>query len=210
MLQLLMVRHGETDWNLTHRFQGHSDVPLNKNGREQVAAIARRLASEDLHTIYASDLSRAWDTAVAIGDHHTCEIIADPRIREGNFGQWEGMTYAEIETRDPQAVKAWHEDLLNFAPPDGETPLQVAARVAAFNDDLRANHQNETLLLVAHGGALQILICLLLDISIEKFWQFNLDHCSLTKISVYPEGAIINLLNDANHITHKLSSAQSE
>jgi len=205
-----MVRHGETDWNLKGRFQGHSDVPLNSIGRQQSAAIARRLAGEDLHAIYASDLSRAWDTAVAIGNHHECEIIADPRIREGNFGQWEGMTYAEIETRDPQAVKAWHEDLLNFAPPAGETPLQVAARAAAFNDDLRANHQNEALLLVAHGGALQILTCLLLGIPIEKFWQFNLDHCSLTKISVYDEGAIINLLNDTNHIIHKLSSSHSE
>ncbi len=201
MTQLLLVRHGETDWNLAQRFQGHTDVPLNENGRQQAAAIAQHLADEEIHAIYASDLNRASSTATAIAEHHPCEVIAEPLLREGDFGQWEGLTYTEIQARDPEAVRAWHEDLLNFAPPDGETPRQLAERVASFYSNIQAQHHDETLLLVAHGGSLQILICLLLDIPIEKFWQFNLAHCSLSKISIYKEGAIINYLNDINHIT---------
>ncbi|MBC8507673.1 MAG: alpha-ribazole phosphatase [Anaerolineales bacterium] len=200
MLNLLLVRHGETEWNLSQRFQGHSDVPLTNIGQQQAASIARRLADEEIHAIYTSDLSRAWDTAMAISEFHEIDLQSELRLREGNFGQWEGMTYAEIEQSDPEAVKAWHEDLLNFSPPGGETPLQLSRRVTSFYDEIQTKHSDQTLLLVAHGGSLQILICLLLDIPIGKFWQFNLEHCSLSKISIYPEGAIINVLNDTGHL----------
>jgi len=177
MTQLFLVRHGETDWNVTQRFQGQSDVPLNENGHQQAAAIAQRLAAEQIHAIYASDLSRAWDTASAIASHHEIDIAAEPRLREGSFGQWEGATYDELQQRHPEAVKAWHEDLGSFAPPDGETLHQLAARVASFYEHIQTKPQDETVLLVAHGGSLQILICHLLEIPIEKFGmvQFELN-----------------------------------
>ncbi len=201
MTQLLLVRHGETEWNLAQRFQGHTDVPLNEKGRQQAAAIAKRLADEEIHAIFASDLNRAASTASAIAECHSCEVINEPLLREGNFGHWEGLTYAEIQARDPEAVKAWHEGILNFAPPGGETPRQLAERIASFYNKLLARYHDETLLLVAHGGSLQILICQLLDIPIEKFWQFNLSHCSYSSISIYEHGAIINVLNDRGHWT---------
>lgn len=199
MIKLILVRHGETDWNAAQRFQGHSDVPLNMKGQQQAAAIAQRLAGEEIHTIYTSDLRRAMDSAEAIAEHHAAEIIAESRLREGDFGQWEGLTYAEIEARDPEAVAAWHADLLNFAPPDGETPLQMANRIASFLEEIKVRHADETLLLVAHGGSLQILICKLLDIPIGKFWQFSLSHCSYSSISFFEHGAIIHVLNSTSH-----------
>lgn len=206
MLHLLLVRHGETDWNLSQRFQGQSDVPLNEKGHQQAAAIARRLANEEIHAIYASDLSRAWDTAEAIAKNHAREIIAEPRLREGSFGQWEGLTYAELRQREPDAVEAWHEDISSFAPPDGETLYQLAERVDAAYQYIAAKHQDQSVLLVAHGGSLQMLISTLLGLPPISFWQFNLDHCSLSKISIYGEGAIINALNDTNHLMFKRSN----
>ncbi len=204
MTLLLLVRHGETDWNVSQRFQGHTDVPLNEKGRQQAAAIAQRLASEEIHAIYTSDLSRARDTAVEIAEFHQNEISADPRLREGDFGEWEGATYDEIQNNYPELVKAWHEDLVNFAPPAGETPHQLAERVASLYEEIKTKHQDETAILVAHGGSLQILLCIMLNIPIGKFWQFNLAPCSLSQVSVYEEGAIINLLNDTSYLTLNL------
>jgi len=201
MLNLLLVRHGETDWNVTQRFQGQTDVPLNQKGHQQAAAIAQHLASEEIHAIYSSDLSRAWDTAEEIAKNHQCEVVAEPRLQEISFGQWEGMTYDELQQREPEAVKAWHNDIGSFSPPGGETLQQLSVSAAAAYQHISVNHQDQTVILVAHGGSLQMLITNLLGLPPKSFWQFNLDHCSLSKISVYEEGAIINFLNDTNHIT---------
>jgi alpha-ribazole phosphatase len=203
MIKLFLVRHGETDWNINYRFQGQTDVPLNEKGREQAEAITQRLASQEIQAIYASDLSRAWDTAVTIAANHKIEISPEPRLREASFGQWEGSTYAEILTLDPAAIKAWREDIANFSPPGGEILNQIAERVNAVYQEIIANHADQNILLVAHGGSLQILICLLIGLPVENFWQFNLDHCSLSKIFVYDEGAIINLLNDTSHLPNQ-------
>jgi alpha-ribazole phosphatase len=204
MITLYLVRHGETEWNAEQRFQGHSDVPLNENGRRQAEAIAQHLATQELDAIYASDLSRAWDTAAAIAAHHDIELAAEANLREGSFGQWEGLTYAEIEQRDPKAVAAWHEDISSFSPPAGESIHQLHDRVAAAYRQIAARHADQTVLLVAHGGSLQMLICLLLGLPAKSFWQFNLGHCSLSKISIYEAGAIINTINDTNHILETL------
>nr|MBC8331375.1 alpha-ribazole phosphatase [Anaerolineae bacterium] len=191
----------ETDWNLANRFQGQSDVPLNARGHEQAAQLAAHLATEKFNAIYASDLNRAWDTAQAIAAHHTCPLITEPRLREGNFGKWEGCTFDELEKRDPERVKAWMEDVGHFTPPDGETLHELAERVAAAYADIAAKHTNdEIILIVAHGGSMQMLIRHLLNLPINNFWQFHLSHCSVSKIAVYPEGAIINLFNDICHL----------
>ncbi len=202
MTQLILTRHGETDWNVAQRFQGQSDVPLNARGRQQAKQLAARLSNEDLNAIYASDLSRAWETAKAIAAQHDCPLIAEPRLREGDFGEWEGCTFPELEKTDPELVKAWMEDIGHFTPPGGETLHEVAARIAAAYADIAQKHtQDETTLIVAHGGSLQMLIRHLLELPVDKFWQFHLSHCSISKIAVYPEGAIINLFNDTCHLS---------
>ena len=201
-MKFILTRHGETDWNIAHRFQGQSDVPLNARGREQARQLATHLATEKFDAIYTSDLSRARDTAKAIATHHDCLLIAEPRLREGNFGEWEGCTFPELEKLDPERVKAWMEDVGHFTPPVGETLHELAERVAAAYADIAAKHTNdEIILIVAHRGSMQMLIRHLLNLPITKFWQFHLSHCSITKIAVYPEGAILNLFNDTCHLS---------
>jgi alpha-ribazole phosphatase len=195
MTRLLLVRHGLTDWNAAQRFQGQHDVPLNATGQQQAAALAERLAGEPLQALVASDLQRARATAAAIAARHTCPMLFEPRLREISFGAWEGLTYAEIAATHPEVLAAWEKNILENAPPGGETLAQLAGRVQAVLDDLLVAHAGETLLLVAHGGTLQVLICLALGLPPEKYWQFHLLPGSLSEIAIYPQGGILNLLN---------------
>lgn len=204
MTRFLLARHGLTDWNAGSRFQGQTDLALNETGLEQVGALGRCLASEPLAAIYTSGLRRARQTVQAVlaarPEQARCPVFEDSRLTEISFGDWEGLTYTEIQQRDPQALQNWLDDLYHVAPPGGESLQNMAARVqAAFQDMLKAYPQG-TVLIVAHGGPLQTLICQALQVPAHKFWQFHLAPASLSDLSIYPEGAILNLLNATSHL----------
>ncbi len=206
--RLLIIRHGQTDWNQKGRFQGQSDLPLNSLGLRQVQAAgwaaAQALNGEQPQAIYASDLRRAWQSAeavhTALPNNVSIPLIAEPRLREMSFGDWEGMTYAEIQARYSGALQRWEADLENIAPPNGETLRQMVERVQAALNDLLQAHPNGTTLLVGHGGPLQLLIALMLGLPPARFWQIHLSNASLSELRIYPEGAILNLLNCTSHL----------
>ncbi len=199
-MRLLLVRHGETDWNAEGRYQGQSDVPLSAIGQQQAMALARRLAREEIHALYASDLQRAWQTAEVIAAPHGLPVRPEPRLREIDFGAWEGLTFDEIRQRHPQALAAWEADPLGVAPPGGESLAQVVARVGQVLDDIARSCQDRTVLFVAHGGLLQVLLCLALGLAPRARWQFRLDPGSLSELSLYAEGAVLIRLNDTHHL----------
>lgn len=199
-MQLYLVRHGQTDWNLNHRFQGQTDVPLNKTGEDQVQKIAQRLSKIKIDAIYSSDLKRTVQTADIIASHHKVNCTTDPRWRELSFGAWEGLTYDEIKAREPELLEKWRTDPLNAAAPKGETLQQLATRVDSALDDLRADHADQTVLLTVHGGTIQALVCLALTIELKHYWQFAVSSASLSEIAFYSRGAIINLFNDTSHL----------
>jgi alpha-ribazole phosphatase len=200
-MKLLLVRHGQTDWNINRRFQGQSDVPLNEVGRQQATALVNRLSREHIDVLFASDLQRAHETARIIAAQQACEIRLDARLREINFGAWEGLTYDEIKHNDPAVLAAREADIFTTAAPDGETLNQLTTRVESVLNDLHTQYAAQTTLMVAHGGPLQILLCLALDLSPSKYWQFHLATASLSEIAFYPAGAIINLMNDTCHLS---------
>ncbi|GAB4505500.1 MAG: alpha-ribazole phosphatase [Anaerolineales bacterium] len=202
-MKLLLVRHGQTDWNLTQRFQGQSDIPLNETGRRQAQALAARLSATQITAVYCSDLQRAVETA-AILTHRLSPQPAlqrDMRLREMHFGAWEGFTYDQIKAEYPTALEVWENALYTHAPPDGETLEEVARRVLSILSELQAKHDRQTILVVAHGGTLQTLICLALGLPPTMYWQFSLSPASLSELAFYPAGAILNLLNDSSHLT---------
>ena len=212
--RLLIVRHGRTAWNIDGRFQGQLDIPLDEVGLTQAAAVARRLALELQRTqerpaaIYASDLSRAWQTARRIQNAiaETIQpdpfppLVLEPRLREMHFGEWQGQTYGEIQACQPDALATWEADWLNNAPPGGETLTQLVERVQAVYREILAAHPDGTVLLVGHGGALQALLCMALGLPPERFWQLQWDNTGLADLRIYPEGAILNLFNDTCHL----------
>lgn len=194
-MRLILVRHGETDWNAQHRYQGWSDPPLNEVGLRQAAALAARLAGEQVGAFYASDLQRATQTAQIVAEGHGQPVATDPRLREISFGDWEGATFDEIRARWPGEADAWLDDSLRVAAPGGETLAQVAGRVQDALDDIAEKHAAQTVLLVAHGGTLRVLLCLALDLDVRAHWRFRLDAGSVSELGVYGGKATLVKLN---------------
>lgn len=150
MTEILLARHGETDWNLERRVQGHTDRPLNATGLEQARALANQLASEPFAAVYASDLVRARDTAKIVAEVHGLDVKLDSGLREKNFGSWEGLTDVEILGRFPEAVRGrWG---------DAETTEMVAERAIATINRIRALHSAGPVLVVSHGGPLRTIL----------------------------------------------------
>jgi alpha-ribazole phosphatase len=199
-MRLILVRHGETDWNAEKRYQGQADVPLNRTGRRQAAALARRLAGEPIHALYTSDLARAAATAQAIGRPHGLSPRAGPRLREMDFGAWEGLTYAQIQERDAAALDAWMADPLGFAPPEGESLAQLADRVDGFWEALVSRHATGTVVVVAHGGPLRVMICRALGLPPEAHWRWGLDVAALAELQGDGEEMALMRLNDVSHL----------
>ncbi len=198
--RLLLVRHGETDFNAQKRFQGQMDITLNANGRCQAIALAKKLTNEHIDIVVSSDLKRASETAAIVMADRAVEIVCDGRLRELNFGTWEGMTYAEIQASDPQALATWEGDLMYIAPPGGETVSQFSSRVRSVLRAIQAKYTGQTILIVAHGGVLQLVLCTLLGLSAERFWQFRLQNASLSEVTLHPAGAIIQNVNDTSYL----------
>ncbi len=200
MLRLILVRHGQTDWNVQARYQGQTDIPLNDAGRQQAAAVAQRLADEDIDAIYASDLCRAWETATAIATAREQTMLAEPRLREMDFGRWQGLTHAEIHKRQARELDRWHTEPLYFAPPGGETLAQLGDRIQSALDNAHCTHQDETVLWVSHGGPLRVLLCLALGLDLKANWKFRVQVASVSELHVFEEESVLALLNDTHHL----------
>jgi probable phosphoglycerate mutase len=155
--KLVLVRHGETKWNVEKRIQGQGDSPLTDEGLEQARAIGRRLAREKFDRIVSSDLGRAMQTAREIGTLTRHEIVPDARLRERHFGDGEGLTYAEIDERYPGAFSRVREVDPDYAIPNGESRRQFHERVVAALEALAEEHRGEALVVVTHGGVLATL-----------------------------------------------------
>ena len=202
-MKLFLTRHGQTDWNIAGRYQGQSDTPLNETGLRQAEQIAKRLSSETIHAIYSSDLSRAANTAQTIADFHSLEVKKDSRWRELSFGDWEGLTYQEMSARSPNLFEAWMKDPLTISTPNGETLAQLAERVKAAFDEIKEEHADQTVLVVAHSGSLQSLLAVTLGVDLNRYWQFRISQASLSEMNVYEDSVVLNLLNDISHFQEK-------
>lgn len=154
MTTLILVRHGETDWNAQHRWQGHSDTELNDAGREQARLLAGVL--EQVDALYSSDLARARETAEILAGTVGLEIRFDRRLRERGFGAWEGLTTDEIESSFPHEQERWRAGI-GAGAHDAEPFEAFAARVDSFIQEVGKRHVGEEVLVVAHGGTIRVV-----------------------------------------------------
>ena len=150
MTTILLARHGETDWNVERRVQGHTDRPLNETGRAQALALADRLAGEPIDAVYSSDLVRAHETARIVADRLGLPVTALPDLREKHFGSWEGLTDREVLDRFPEA-RTGHWG-------DAETTEEVSRRVLDALRRIAEAHPAGRVLVVSHGGPLRAVL----------------------------------------------------
>jgi probable phosphoglycerate mutase len=155
--QLLLIRHGETTWNAEHRIQGQLDIPLSPLGVLQSARLAECLANEPIDAVYSSGQSRAWLTAAPLAARLGLEVIAEPRLRERSFGIFEGLTLDEAAERYPSEFKKWRERDPAWRPEGGESGQQLIDRVLSAVSDIGIKHPRQTVVLVSHGGVLDVL-----------------------------------------------------
>ena len=174
--RLLLLRHGQTTYNATRRMQGQMDTELSAEGIAQAERAAAHLGrrERDIHRILSSDLRRAAETAEAAGRVLGIGVERDSRLRETNLGDWQGRTHGEIDGEYPGQRATWRHDA-TWAPPGGETRVEVAARMRAVVDELLDDDSwpGSTVLLVAHGGAIAALTASLLDVPISHYTMFN-------------------------------------
>ncbi|NMA61493.1 MAG: histidine phosphatase family protein [Firmicutes bacterium] len=182
MTRLILVRHGETVWNQERRYQGQQDSPLSPLGIRQAQETGKFLAREKIAAVYSSDLQRAWTTAQSIAKHHGLTPLADPRLREMSFGVWEGLTRDEIMIEYPDLFYARYQDSLTTRIPNGELPPEVVLRFQDFLDDCLPNHEDETIVIVSHGGSLRLIIANLLHIPLEKSYCIHLGNAGISEL----------------------------
>jgi len=200
MSRLLLVRHGLTVYNSTHRFSGYSNIELSKEGYQQVENLRDYLANEKIDIAYSSDLKRALVTAEVICTEHNVEIITCPELREANYGEIEGLTFQEISQNHPEVADLVRNFDLSLEFPGGETFLGFIERTITFLDRLDGHKPSETILIVSHSGPLRTLACHLMGIGQNCWWQLRFDNASLSIIDTYPRGAILTRLNDVSHL----------
>ena len=199
MLHLMLVRHGETEWNVQRRFQGQTDVPLSDFGKWQAELIAGRLKSQKIDALYTSDLKRARETAAAIAEFSRLEIVSEPRLRELKFGILEGMTFDEAQVQHPEMIAAWLDDF-HSTPEGSESIEDFHLRLVSLLEDLKRKHDEQVVLLVAHGGPLSEILRIVLGLSQEKRWYLELENASLSEVLIAEDYVSLKRLNDTCHL----------
>ena len=204
-----LARHGETEWNRTGRMQGHLGVPLNAEGRRQATRLAGRLRNVEFSAIYSSDLARAAETARIIAAGRDLAIRDEADLREFSYGEWEGLTLEEVETRYPGALAERIEagGNLGFTAPGGESAIDAIRRVRRFSARASASlAAGENILVVAHGGTLRALVVCLLDLADTDFWKFHVDNTALAIVNDHDGSRVLESWNDTSHLADADSS----
>lgn len=202
--RLLVVRHGETDWNVQTRIQGYTDIPLNARGEAQARHLAARIGDlqdlEPVRAVYASDLMRAWTTADALAQACGLAVRTDLDLRERQFGHFEGLTFAEIETDHPEDARRWRERDPAWAPRGGESLQAFYDRCVAAASRLAAAHAGETIALVAHGGVLDSLYRAATRTPVNAPRAWRVSNATLNRLAWTPEGFSLLSWDDASHL----------
>lgn len=198
--RLLLVRHGQTAWNVATRIQGQLDIALDEHGCWQAERLAGALANEPLAAIYSSDLQRARTTAQAVADRVGVPVTEDQGLRERAFGRFEGVTFAEIEARWPEAAQRWRKRDEHFAPEGGETLRAFYERALAAVLRLAARHPGQQLLLVAHGGVLDCIHRAALGLSLQAPRSWLLGNATINRLLHSSGGLVLVGWNDNAHL----------
>lgn len=200
-MRLILVRHGETSWNETHKFQGFSDIELSSKGMSQAQSLADSLRGETLVAIYTSPLVRARQTAEQIAVYHDCPMILKEGLKELNQGQLEGLTVEELRQGYPQFIKKWVQEPESTHLPQGESLGELQQRAWASIERIIQEHSEGTVVVVGHSFVNLMILCRVLEIPLNYFRRFRQDPTGKNVIEISERGAVLRCLNDTCHLT---------
>lgn len=200
-MNLILIRHGETDWNRTGRCQGVADIVLNQNGRNQVRQLADSLKGHDISAVYSSDLKRAYETARAIAEHHDLDVYVDEDLREMNQGEFEGMSFDVIRENYSHILKQWRESPETLVLPQGESLTQVQERVWRAFEKVRNKHSGQTVAVVSHNLTITTLLCKITGVGLRGFRNFNLQAACKSVVVCSGDDIRLEVVNDVSHLT---------
>ena len=200
MLEIILARHGETDWNATEVFRGRIDVDLNETGLQQAGLLGKYLSDVKIHAIYSSPLARALKTAEAIAGFRAIEVNIIWGLIDFDFGEWQGLSHQEVKDRYSELYEQWLSHPEKVRMPAGESLEDVRKRVLAVVDNVMESYEKGRVVLVSHRVVNKILICALLGLDDSHFWNIKLDTCGITSFSYEGGRFILTKHNDTSYL----------
>lgn len=199
-MQLILVRHGQTDWNREYRVQGQADLSLNDLGRAQAEAIARALRHETVDAIYSSRLKRAFETAEAVDRFHQVGVMAEEGLEELDVGELDGLYYPDIRHQRPEFSHVWTTDAARARFPGGETLPELQARVWRATGRIIEQNHSGSVVVASHLFALIGLLCKVLDLGLSDYRRLNLSVASISKLEFKQGKARLVCFNETCHL----------
>jgi broad specificity phosphatase PhoE len=205
-VEIVLVRHGATDWNLQGRCQGATDRDLDEVGIRQAEAIAADLAAESIHVVYSSDLKRARRTAELISDPHRLPVLVEPDIRELDHGELEGLTFHEIQANYPAFLQRWRSEPADIRVPGGERLADVAERAwSGLNRIVERHPAAPKIVVVSHNFPILGIVCRITGTPLNNYRSFHLDPCGVTRLSRGAGGWSITHVNSRKFFPEPLN-----
>lgn len=198
MLRILLIRHGETDWNRDRRIMGREEIPLNETGRRQAHYMKESLGSAPLDAIFTSPVMRAQETAQILAEGRDLEPREDERLVEVDYGEWVGMTFVAV--RKLPGYVPYYLRLEESVAPGGESLYQVRDRGMSFLEELNQKNSNQTIAVVSHADWIKCVLMHLLDIPFKNIWKFRIDNASVSLLEMEEKGNRIICINQRGDI----------
>jgi len=200
MTSIYLVRHGQTAWNKEEIFRGRTDVPLDETGLKQAELAGQYFKGMEIHAIYSSPLSRAWQTAQKIAQIQTVKVEPLEGILDMSFGDWEGHAHQEIRNMDNETYRQWVESPHLVKLPGGESLDDVRGRAMAALEEVLRKHSEKTIVLVSHRVVCKVMICAILGLDNSHFWQIAQDTTAINLIQYKKGKYILSLMNETCHL----------
>jgi broad specificity phosphatase PhoE len=209
MTEIILIRHGETEWNASNIFRGRADVDLNETGLRQAEQLGEYLSSEEIDFIYTSPLKRAVRTAGAIARPQNIEVNTIENLIDFDFGEWQGLTLVEVQEKYPELYQDWLDTPEQVGMPGGESLASVRDRAMSFLQDAVMRCEEGKIAMVSHRVVLKVIICALLGLENSRFWNIKMDTGAITRFVFDGDRVILTEHNNTSYLKnmqgHKLN-----
>ncbi len=197
---LILIRHGQTEWNREERFRGRVDIPLNETGKAQAHKIAARLANDNIDAIYSSPLQRAVQTAQPLAEVKHLQLSVEPGLNDISFGALEGLKVDEARQAFPEVIDKWLNEPGHCKFPKGDSVKGLRTRLEETLDALTTKHPDQTIALVSHRVICHTVVCIVLGLPMDALWRIRQDNACINRFERHDSYYVLTLMNDTDHL----------